>query len=334
MMGGLDGGRRIMEREQSKPKNISATLLGFWKYFRQRWFALIIVVMLMFIVTYTQVIGPELIGQAVDCYLFEENPFASLAASAPGGTAAAADLQSTANCWINQTDFSQLSDQEAHDAKISGLVSLVGLLAGLFVLGSVLRGVMFYTMTWAGQHALTKIRIDVFRHINRLSLGYFAENETGNVMSRFTNDADTIQQVISFGLVNVLSGALLIVWVMVKMLQTNVPYALLSLAIVPFMIIATVYFSGQARKAFRRSRQEMGSVNADLQESIAGVREVQAFNREDENIDNFRRTNAANRDANIRAATFTSALNPVLEALGYVALGIVVVVGGLIRTAE
>lgn len=73
----------------------------------------------------------------------------------------------------------------------------------------------------------------------------------------------------------------------------------------------------------------MGSVNADLQESIAGVREVQAFSREEESIDNFRRVNAANRDANIRAASFTSALNPVLEALGYVALAMVVVVGGL-----
>jgi ATP-binding cassette subfamily B protein len=73
----------------------------------------------------------------------------------------------------------------------------------------------------------------------------------------------------------------------------------------------------------------MGSVNADLQESIAGVREVQAFNREEESIEAFRRTNAANRDANVRAASFTSALNPVLEALGYVALGIVVVVGGI-----
>jgi ATP-binding cassette subfamily B protein len=99
--------------------------------------------------------------------------------------------------------------------------------------------------------------------------------------------------------------------------------------VVPFMALATAYFSGEARKAFRRSRQEMGTVNADLQESISGVREVQAFNREDENIDNFRRVNAANRDANIRAATFTSALNPVLEALGYVALGTVVVVGGI-----
>ena len=64
---------------------------------------------------------------------------------------------------------------------------------------------------------------------------------------------------------------------------------------------------GEARRAFRRARAEMGSVNADLQESIAGVREAQAFNREDENIEQFERTNAANRDANVRAAAFTSA---------------------------
>jgi ATP-binding cassette subfamily B protein len=94
------------------------------------------------------------------------------------------------------------------------------------------------------------------------------------------------------------------------------------------MIFATTYFSAQARKAFRVSRKEMGSVNADLQESLAGAREVQAFAREDENIENFMETNAANRDANIRAAAFTSALNPVLEALGYVALALVVIAGG------
>jgi ATP-binding cassette subfamily B protein len=73
----------------------------------------------------------------------------------------------------------------------------------------------------------------------------------------------------------------------------------------------------------------MGSVNADLQESIAGVREVQAFSREEESISQFERANAANRDANVRAAAFTSALTPTLEALGYVAIGVVVVVGGI-----
>jgi len=73
----------------------------------------------------------------------------------------------------------------------------------------------------------------------------------------------------------------------------------------------------------------MGNVNAELQQSISGVREVQAFSREEENLENFRTVNAANRDANVRAVAFTSALAPTLEALGYVALGIVTGVGGL-----
>jgi ATP-binding cassette, subfamily B, multidrug efflux pump len=303
MMGGLDGGRRLMERETLKPKNIGATLARFWQYFRRYWVMLLVVAVLMIINVWTQVVAPDITGQAVDCYLFPR----------PGAV-----------CW-----FATVPPDATLDMKVAGLLTMVLTLVGLFILGSVLGGLMFYTMTWAGQNALRQIRVDVFRHLHRLSLGYYAENEAGNIMSRFTSDSDTIQQALSFALVNVLSGSLLIVWVMIKMLQANVPYALLSLVVVPIMIYATVYFSGQARKAFRKSRQEMGSVNADLQESIAGVREVQAFNREDENIVNFRRTNAANRDANIRAASFTSALSPVLEALGYIALGIVIVAGGL-----
>lgn len=304
MMGGMDGGRRLFDKDTSKPKNVGATLARFWVYFRKRWFALVLVLLFMIVSTWTQVIGPELIGQSVDCYLFAQ----------PGSV-----------CWYDpaMTSTTPLAD------KLAGLTSMVLALTGLYVLGSVLSGLMFYSMTWAGHTALRDLRKDVFRHINRLSLSYYAENEAGNIMSRFTNDSDTIQQAFSFALVQVFSGALLITWIIVRMLQTNVPYALLTLTVVPFMALATVFLSSQARKAFRRSRQEMGSVNADLQESIAGVREVQAFNREDENIINFRRTNAANRDANIRAASYTSALNPMLEALGYIALAIVVVVGGV-----
>jgi ATP-binding cassette subfamily B protein len=258
----------------------------------------------MVVSTWAQVATPKLTGQAVDCYLFPR----------PGSV-----------CWYDP----MITPDASVEAKLAGLAGLVGLVVVLFVGTSVLTGMMFFTMTWTGQNALRQIRKDVFRHINRLPLSYYAENEAGNIMSRFTSDSETIQQALSFALVQVLSGALLIVWIMVEMLQTNVPYALLSLSVVPFMALATTYFSNQARKAFRRSRREMGSVNADLQESIAGVREVQAFNREDENIEQFRKVNAANRDANVRAASFTSALNPVLEALGYIALAIVVVVGGL-----
>jgi ATP-binding cassette subfamily B protein len=114
------------------------------------------------------------------------------------------------------------------------------------------------------------------------------------------------------------------------MLVRSVPFALLSLAIAPVMLFATNWFSSQARKAFRKTREEMGSINAELQEGISAVREVQAFNRADENIEQFKLTNAANRDANIRAVAFTSALAPVLEGLGYIALAVVVGVGGMI----
>lgn len=302
MMGGLGGPRGLMEQETLKPQKTGATLARFWHYFRKYWFGMFVALALIVFGAWTQVTAPELIGQSVDCYLFP-NPSA---------------------CW-----YATVTQNTPTTERLSGLAGLVGLLIGLFVGGALANGLAFYAMNWSGQRALRGIREDLFDQIHRLSLGFYANNEAGNIMSRITSDTDTIQQVLGFALLNVLSGALLIVWIMVKMLQANVPYALLSLTVVPVMALATFYFSGQARKAFRRSRQQMGSVNAGLQESIAGAREVQAFNRENESIAQFMRTNAANRDANVRAASFTSALNPVLEALGYVAIGIVVVVGGL-----
>jgi ATP-binding cassette subfamily B protein len=96
------------------------------------------------------------------------------------------------------------------------------------------------------------------------------------------------------------------------------------------MFVVTNWVSGRARKAYRVTRKQIGNVNADLQESISGVREVQAFGREEANIESFREVNAANRDANIQAVAITATLSPTLEALGYLAIAIVVGVGGVL----
>jgi ATP-binding cassette subfamily B protein len=183
-------------------------------------------------------------------------------------------------------------------------------------------------MAWTGQHVLRSLRVEVFEKLHSLSLSYYAEHEAGDLMSRITNDTSAIEQAFSFALVNVFSGALLLVWIAYNMLRLSVPFALLSLAVSPLMFIATVWFSGEARKAFRRSREEIGNVNAELQETISSVREVQAFNRADENIVQFKEVNAANRDANVTAVAYTSALGPTLEALSYLGLAIVTGVGG------
>ena len=268
MMGGPGGPARLLNTEVQKPKNVGATLARFWHYFRPYWGGVALPLLFVIVGALTQVLTPALFGEAVDCYL----------------------LPRPEACW-----YATVTPDMPQHARLAGLAGLIGVVVVLFVIGSILQGTAFYAMNWSGQRALRRIREDLFDQIHRLSLGYYARNEAGNIMSRITSDTDTIQQAIGFALLNVISGALLIGLIGGAMLGANVPYALLSLSVVPLMVLATFYFSNQARKAFRASRQQMGSVNAGLQESIAGAREVQAFNREDESIEQFRRTNAANR---------------------------------------
>jgi ATP-binding cassette, subfamily B, multidrug efflux pump len=325
-MMGMDGGRRFMEQDVLKPKNVGVTLRRFGTYFKGLWGYVLTVVALVVVVTWAQVAAPDLIGQAIDCYLYPRQ-----IAGQPPACWYTADSALAIDARVNADASIAAADKQtvANNQKISGLLGLVLLISVIFVAVSLLNGVAFLIMGIAGQSVLKKMRVELFGHIHKLSLNYYAKNETGNIMSRLTNDTDTIAQTLNFILISVAGGILLLVWIAVRMVQTNAAYALVSLAVVPLMLIATLYFSSQARKAYRKTRTQMGSVNADLQESIAGVRESQAFAREDENIREFERLNAANRDANIRAASFTSALTPVLEALGYIAIGIVVLAGGL-----
>jgi ATP-binding cassette, subfamily B, multidrug efflux pump len=325
MFGGHD---RLLQQETRKAVSVGATLRRLSGYFKPYWWTLTLVAILMVINTYTQVIGPELIGQAVDCFLTPA--VATEAASALSSEFAIPIAQgeltpAESGCW-----FADLPANATNEDLLSGLVRLVLLVTALYILGSITGGLMFFGMSWSGQHVLRLLRVNLFNHMQKLSLGFYGRNETGNLMSRITNDTDTLQQVLTFALIQVLGGVLLIVWIAYNMLVLNWLYALLSLSIVPVMAYATVWFSGRARRAFRETRQAIGDVNAELEESITGVRESQAFSREDANIESFRSSNAINRDANVKAVAYTSALAPTLESLGFVAIAIVVGVGGVL----
>ena len=324
-------GDRMLRQETLKPKSVGATLSRFSRYFRPYWFGLSIVAVLMAVNAYTQVIGPVLIGQAVDCFL------APAAFGGDGGSGrglqlpASNDLQtesdSQANCWWAPE---VASGEPVRADLLRGLLNVTLVITGYYLLGSVTGGLMFFSMSWTGHNVLRVLRVRLFNHLHRLSLGFYTRNETGDLMSRITNDSDTIQQVVGFALVQVLSSSLLIVWIIWQMLVLNWAYALISLSVVPLMVLATVWFSNQARKAFRLTRQSIGDVNAELEEGISGVREVQAFSREETNIEQFRQSNALNRDANVKAVAYTSALAPALEALGFLGIAVVVGVGGVL----
>ena len=289
----------MFQQEARKPRAVAETLGRFWTYFRGYAHVLVTVGVLVIVSTFLQVEIPSLMGQAVDCFL------------APAAVAG--------NCWYTAVAPSGGG----------GLGGLVLLTAVMFVVSSLLTGLQFYLMTYAGQNVLRTIRIQLFAHIQRLSLGYYSKHEAGDVMSRITNDADTVQQAIGFPLIGVVSGALMIVWIAYNMLTTSAPLAIVALAVTPAMFVATSWLSGRARQAFRQVRSRVGDVNANLQENLSAVREAQAFNREDQNIETFSESNAASRDASIKAVAYTSAMQPTLEALGYVAVALVAGVGGL-----
>ncbi len=346
MLGG--GPMRLMGQAVLKPRDVRNTLARFGQYFKPYWPVLIGVVLVVVAATWTQVITPDLTGQVVDCYLTPAA--ASSFGSFPGMEQMMSGSQS--NCWLSPAaPVSDLSHRVIRTAmtvlripapssgdaaalstadRLAGMGGVIAVIVGLYVAGSLLSGSMFYLMNWAGQHVLRAMRVDLFRQLHRLSMGYYAEHEAGDLMSRITNDSETIGQAFGFALVNVVSGALLLVWIIYTMLERSLPFALTSLLGVPAMVAATLWFSSQARKAFRQAREKIGDVNAELQESISSVREVQAFNRADENIENFKVSNAANRDANIKAVSYTAALNPTLEALGYLGLALITCIGGLV----
>jgi ATP-binding cassette, subfamily B, multidrug efflux pump len=300
----------VFQQEARKPKAVGETLARFWTYFRGYAHILAFVGVLVVVSTYLQVAIPNLMGQAVDCFL------------APAGQGAVAST-SAANCW-----YTTLPPQATADDYIRGLGGLALLITAMFVASSLLTGLQFFLMTYAGQNVLRTLRNEVFAHIHRLSLGYYSTHEAGDVMSRITNDADTVQQAISFPLISVIQGSLLIVLIAYTMLTESLPLALVALAVTPVMFVATSWLSGRARQAFRQVRRSVGDVNASLQENLSAVREAQAFNREEQNIETFSESNAASRNASIRAVAYTSALQPTLEALGYVAVALVAGGGG------
>ena len=318
-------GDRMLRQETLKPKSVGATLSRFSSYFRPYWWVLIFVAVLMAANAYTQVIGPNLIGQAVDCFLAPA--VIGDSADSGGGIELQTESNSQANCWWAPE---VAAGNPGRDELVRGLLNLTLVITAFYLAGSVSGGIMFFGMSWTGQNVLRALRVRLFAHLHRLSLGFYARNETGDLMSRITNDSDTIQQVVGFALVQVLSSVLLILWIIWQMLVLNWAYALISLSVVPLMGLATLWFSNQARKAFRVTRQSIGEVNAELEEGISGVREVQAFSREETNIEQFRQSNAVNRDANIKAVAYTSALAPTLEALGFLGIAIVVGVGGVL----
>ena len=311
----FDGGRFMMDREVSRAQSVPLTLKRLGGMFAPYWPWMILVMVLVLMVAGAQVYTAVLLGQAIDCYV---NP-ALLSGSGTMGNAAGA------NCWFERAD----TQGWGVPALLTGLARLMLITTAIYIASAASRSLSFYVMSAVGNRVVRRIRVSLFRRIHSLTLGYFNRHEAGDVMSRLTNDLDTLQQSINFMMISVLLAVVTVVWILVQMLIINYVYGLISMALIPVMYLVTNWLSGLARREFRKARREIGNINADLQENISGVREMQAFVREGASSESFREVNAANRDANISAVSYTSALSPTLEAFGFLGLTVATLAGGI-----
>jgi ATP-binding cassette subfamily B multidrug efflux pump len=211
---------------------------------------------------------------------------------------------------------------------LAGLSRIMLVLFGVYVVGAVASRGQVFQVGSIGQSLLASMRARIFDRLQHLPLRYFDRRPVGDLMSRVTNDVDTLNQLFSQGLTQLLGSLFSLIGIVVAMLFLNWNLALACFTIIPIMLLLTSFFARRARRAFRLTRETVGDVTAGAQEDITGVREAQAFNRTEENIARFRRRNAANRDANVQAVAITSAFSPAIDVLSTLATALVIGYGG------
>jgi ATP-binding cassette subfamily B protein/subfamily B ATP-binding cassette protein MsbA len=210
----------------------------------------------------------------------------------------------------------------------AGLAGSMLLLLGVYVVGALASRAQIRRIGAIGQHVLADLRGRLFEHLQALPLAYFDRRPVGDLMSRVSSDVDTLNQLVSQGLTQLLGALFGLAGIMVAMLVLNVGLALVCFTMIPAMLGTTAFFARRARVAFRKTRQTVGAVTADLHEEIVGVRQAQAFNRTEVNIRRFRERNAANRDANVAAVGVTSAFPPSIDVLSTLAIALIIGYGG------
>ncbi len=208
------------------------------------------------------------------------------------------------------------------------LFVMMGLLFAIYLVGALAQRGQVYQVGSIGQSVLATIRGRIFDRLQHLPLRYFDKRPVGDLMSRVLNDVDTLNQLFSQGIAQLLGSLFSLIGILIAMFVLQWNLALASFLIIPIMLLLTAFFARRARRAFRVTRQTVGDVTANLQEDIVGVREAQAFNRTEANIERFRERNAANRAANVEAVAITSAFAPTIDVLSTLSIALVIGYGG------
>ena len=210
------------------------------------------------------------------------------------------------------------------------LVRLMILLVGLLVAEALGQFGFMYAANWLGQSIIKDIRIELYDRLQTFRLGFYDRTPIGQLVTRVVSDIETISQIFSQGIL-VIFGDLFRIAVMLGAMFFffNPVLVLVSLSIIPILFIATRWFQRGIKGAFQQVRTEVSNLNTFVQEHLSGMAIVQAFGREQQEMDKFKKINDRHRQANIRSIFYYALFFPIIEVLSALSIGLAVWYGGM-----
>jgi ATP-binding cassette subfamily B protein len=225
-------------------------------------------------------------------------------------------------------------DRFLSNKPLVGIAQIATLYVGLLIFSFLLEYLQTYYMQWAGQKTMFDMRAQIFRHLQRMHIGFYDKNPVGRLVTRVTTDVDAVNEMFTSGVVSIFEDVFVLAGIIAIMLHMNWKLALITFAVLPLIGIATKIFRDKVRDSYRRIRVAIARINAYLQEHVSGMVVLQLFNREERAFDKFSEVNAVHMDAFKDAIMAHAVYYPVVEVLSAIAIASVIWFGGndVIRT--
>jgi len=212
---------------------------------------------------------------------------------------------------------------------IQGLLTIVLIYFAVLIVQFAFKYARTYIMQWIGQHIVFDIRMEIFRHLQKLSLSFFDKNPVGRLVTRVTTDVETLNEWFSAGIVSVFGDLFLLIGIIVIMLKVNWKLALITFSVMPLLAYFTFFIRKRIRSAYRDIRVRIARINAYLQENISGMTVVQIFNREKRNFKKFDELNKSHLEAHLRSVFYYSLFWPSIDLIESIALALIIWFGAM-----
>ena len=230
--------------------------------------------------------------------------------------------------WLVKNMIATVTDPAVGPEAVDYISRLALVALVIYAVRGVLSFFRSYMAHVAGWNVVADIRSDVYKHLQRLSLRFYEDKQTGQLMSRMVNDSDLLEQLIAHAIPDVLVNVLMLIGVSAVLFSMSWQLTLLSMVPIPFIILAMQGFSKYVRPAFRQRQAELGELNAALNDNLSGIREIKAFTREDTEAAHIWDHIVRYRDSLLRALRLMAVFNPFVEFASSLGTIVLIYFGG------